>query len=60
MQEEIHVALVRIAVKMVNALGVEKRAPPLDAVDFIAFIEKQFGEIGAVLSCHSGYQGFLF
>ena len=35
---------------MVDPLGVEQGGAPLDAVDYIALIEKKFGQISAVLA----------
>jgi hypothetical protein len=44
---------------MVNALGVERRRTPLDAVDDISLGEKKFGEIGAILPGCTGDEGYL-
>jgi hypothetical protein len=49
----------QVAVEMVDAPGVENRGASLDAVDFIAPTQQQFGEIGAVLSGHAGDQSDL-
>jgi hypothetical protein len=56
MQEEVGVALVRVLVEMVNAAGVERRRPALDAMDDIALFEQQFGQIGPVLTGNPGNQ----
>jgi hypothetical protein len=39
---------------MIDARGVERRRPPLDAVDGVAEAEQIFGEIGAVLPGDAG------
>jgi hypothetical protein len=39
---------------VVDALGVEQRAAPLDAVDDVALVEQEFGQISAVLAGDPG------
>jgi hypothetical protein len=56
MELEADIGLVQVAVEVVDPSGVEGRGAPLDAVDFIALAQQQFGEIGAVLSGHAGDQ----
>ena len=59
-QEESGAAEVRVAVEVVDALGVEAAAAADDAMDGIAFGQEQFGQIGAVLagdSCDEGFSG---
>ena len=56
MQQERHVARMRILVEMVDAGGIERGRPPLDAVDGVALAEQIFGEIGAVLAGDAGDQ----
>jgi hypothetical protein len=41
---------------MIDACGIERRRPPLDAVHGIAEAEQVFGEIGAVLPRDAGKQ----
>jgi hypothetical protein len=41
---------------MLDTIGVEGRRAPLDAVDNIPFLQEQFGQICAVLTCYAGYQ----
>ena len=48
------VRLVRILVEVLDAAGVERRRAALDAVDVVALVEQQLGEIGAVLSGDAG------
>ena len=55
-QQERHVAGVRIFIEMVDARGVERGRPPLDAVHGVAEAEQIFGEIGAVLAGDAGNQ----
>src|SRR3979411_2564719 len=49
-QEKRHIAGVRVFVEMIDARGVERRRPPLDAMDRVAEAKQVFGEIGAVLA----------
>ena len=53
-QQERHVAGVRILVEMIDARGIERGRPPLDAVDRVAEAKQIFGEIGAVLPGDAG------
>ena len=46
----------RILVEMLDPPGVEARRAALDAVNLVALVEQQFGEIGAVLTGHAGDQ----
>ena len=55
-QQERHIAGVRILVEMIDARGVERGRAPLDAVHGVAEAEQIFGEIGAVLPGHAGQQ----
>ena len=56
MQQERHVAGVRILIEMIDARGVERGRPPLDAVHGVAEAKQIFGEIGAVLPGNAGDQ----
>ncbi len=47
---EAHVPLVRVAVQVVDAVGIEQRRAALDAVYLVALLEQQFSEIGPVLA----------
>src|ERR1051325_3901185 len=44
----------RILVQMIDALGVERRRAPHDAVHVVVVLEKQLGEIRAILARDSG------
>ena len=59
MQDEAPVALVRILVEVVDAVGVEQRGAALDAVDLVALLEQELGEIGAILAGDAGNKSFL-
>ncbi|WP_246650604.1 hypothetical protein [Rhizobium laguerreae] len=39
----------RILIDMLNAAGIKRRRSPLDAMHYIAFAQKQFGQIGTIL-----------
>ena len=43
----------RVLVDVVYALGVERAGPALDAVDLVAFFQKEFGQVRArkAISC---------
>ena len=53
-QQERHVAGVRVLIKVIDAGGVERGRPPLDAVHGVAEPEQVLGEIGAVLAGDTG------
>jgi len=54
MQKELCVFLVAILIQMVDAVGVEVRCAALDAVDHVAFVQQQLGELGAGLAGDAG------
>jgi hypothetical protein len=49
-----HAGFVRVAVQVVDAVGVEERRAALDAVHLVALVEQELGEIGAVLAGDAG------
>jgi hypothetical protein len=49
MELDADIGLMQVAVEVVDPSGVEGRGAPLDAMDFIALAQQQFGEIGAAL-----------
>ena len=54
-QDHAAVRLVRIAVQMVDPIGVERRGATFDAMHLVALIEQELGEICAILpgdACH--------
>ncbi len=59
MEAEPRVLHLGILVDVVDPLGVEERGTALDAVNFIAFVEQELGEVGSVLSGDSGDQCFF-
>ena len=58
-QEEAHAVDVRIGVEVVDARGVEGAGAADDAVDFVALLEQQIGEVGAVLAGDAGDECFF-
>ena len=42
-----------ILIQVINPIGVEAATPSLDAVHLIALLEKEFGQITAVLACNA-------
>ena len=59
MQEQPHVLLVRILIKSIDSLGVERRRAPNDPVDLVLLREQQLGQIGAVLTGDAGEKSAL-
>jgi hypothetical protein len=55
-QQERHIAGVRVFIEMIDARGVERGRPALDAVHGIAEAKQIFGKVGAVLTGHAGDQ----
>ena len=53
-QEELHAVDVRVLVKMIDAVGVERTGAADDAVDLVALAEQEFGEIRPVLPGDTG------
>ncbi len=45
MQEEAVVGFVKIPKNVVDAIGVETRRTPLEPMDFVAFGEKELGQV---------------
>src|SRR5262249_28327231 len=58
-QEEACSRLVRVAVDVLEPVGVEGARAPDDPVDLVALSEEQIGEIRAVLTRDAGAQGAL-
>ena len=58
-QDEPAILFVRILIEMIDAVGVEERSAPLDAMHLVALVEKEFRKIGAVLPGNSGNQSSL-
>jgi hypothetical protein len=56
-QQERHITGVRVLIEMIDARGIERGRPPLDAVYGIAEAKQIFGEIGAVLPGDAGEKG---
>jgi hypothetical protein len=56
MQHERLVPGMRLLVEVINARGVERGRPPLDAVHLIVQAKQIIGEIGAVLPGDAGDQ----
>jgi hypothetical protein len=48
-QRDARLRIVELVIKVIDALGIERRCAALDAVDLLALREQEFGEIGAVL-----------
>ena len=57
MDDKIPVRDMRVLVEMIDALGIDQGGAALDAVHLIALFEQKLGEIGAVLTGDTRYQG---
>ena len=42
-----------------SPLGILQGSPPYDTVNFVAFLQEHFGQIGSVLACDARDQGFF-
>ena len=59
MQNETLILFVRVLIQVVDARGVERRRPTLDAMNFIALIQQELRQIGAVLTGNAGDKCFF-
>jgi len=59
MQDEVPLFSVRILVEMVDPLGVEQRSATLDAMDFVALLQQELCEVGAILAGNTRNQCFF-
>ena len=57
MQGKTPVYHMRILVQVIDAVGIEQRRAALDTMNFIALVEQELGEIGAILAGDAGDQG---
>src|SRR3546814_12994804 len=55
-QAELGIVDMRIDIKVVDALGIERGGPTLDAPNPISFRQKQLSQIGSILPRHPGYE----
>src|SRR5690554_6669451 len=46
-----------VSVEVVDAVGVEQTGAALDAMDDVALVEQEFGQVGAVLAGDAGNEG---
>jgi len=54
MEDETTIFLVRILVEVVDTIRIKKRGTAFEAVDLIAFFQKELGEISAILTGNTG------
>jgi hypothetical protein len=52
-------ARMRILIKMIHALGVERGRTALETVDLVTLLKEEFGEVRTVLAGDTCDQGFL-
>ena len=60
MQREVLLVDMRVLIQVVNTVGIERRGPALDAVDFITFAQQKLGQVSAVLPCDAGDEGNFY
>jgi hypothetical protein len=53
-EDEAPVGIVRVLVQVIDAVGVKQAGAALDAVDGVALVQQEFGEVGAVLAGDAG------
>ena len=58
-EDEPLVVYVRVLIKMIYTLGIERGGAALDAVDFVAFIQQKFSQIRAILPRNASNYGLL-
>ncbi len=56
-QLEVGTGDVRVLVDVVHPLGVKRAGAAFDAVNDVAFFQKEFGQVAAVLACDAGDEG---
>jgi len=49
----------RFMVEVVYTVGVEQGGPALDTVDYVVLMQEQFCQVGSVLACYAGDEGFF-
>jgi hypothetical protein len=59
MEKKPSFGIVSVTVQMIESIRIEKRRAPLESVDHISFIEKEFCEVSSILSGNSGDQGYF-
>jgi hypothetical protein len=45
-----------ITVQVIDACSIDQRSTALDSVNFIAFLQQEFRQVGAILSGDTGYE----
>jgi len=59
MEKEVFIRIMRILIEMIDSLGIEKGRSSLDSVYLVSLGQKEFCEIGSILSGYSGYNCFF-
>ncbi len=55
-QKKTHAFFMAILIQVVDAVGIEQRGAPLQAMHDVAFVEQEFGQVSAILPGHAGNQ----
>ena len=53
-QQHLHLGVVRVPIKMIDAVRIKGRGATLDAVHLVAFLQQKLRQVGSVLACNSG------
>ena len=53
-QKQSRARFVKVAVYMIHAVGVERRGPTLETVDFVILCQEQFGKVRSILAGKPG------
>ena len=53
-QQELGIGPVRILIDRLEPFGIERRGPPDQAMNFVAFVEQKLRQIRTVLARHTG------
>ena len=56
MQTKMNIFFMRILVKMIHAVRIEKRTPSFNSVNLVSLGQQKFTEIGAILTSHARNQ----
>ena len=57
-EDQAAVGFVRVLVEVIDTVG-EQAGTALDAVHLVAFVQEEFGQVGAVLAGDAGDEGFI-
>jgi hypothetical protein len=59
MENEVPILHMWILVQVVNAIGIEQRRTPLDAVHLVTLLQEELSQIGSILPGHTSNKSLL-